>query len=87
MRLVVGGWTQLHVELALGQLAPTSMDLEAGVASPEVACQLTAGLASGPLVTDQTSISQLGVALVAQVLQGNRTVVRSWLELLVLGEV
>jgi hypothetical protein len=39
------------------------------------------------VVSDQLAAGELGVALVAQVLQRNGTVVRSWLELLVPGEV
>ena len=44
----------LVVELVLGHFAPASLDLEAGVASPQVAGQLTARLASGPFVSDQS---------------------------------
>lgn len=77
----------LVVELVLGRFAPTGLDLKAGVASPVVACQLTAQLSSGPFVSDQFAASELGVALVAQVLQGDGTIVRSRLELLVPGEI
>ena len=77
----------LVVELVLGRFAPTGLDLKAGVASPVVACQMTAQLSSGPFVSDQFAASELGVALVAQVLQGDGTIVRSRLELLVPGEI
>ena len=77
----------LVVELVLGRFAPAGLDLEVCLASPKVACHLTAWLSSSPFVSDQLAAGELGVALVAQVLQRNGTVVRSWLELLVPGEV
>lgn len=77
----------LVVELVLGRFAPAGLDLEVCLASPKVACHLTLWLSSSPFVSDQLAAGELGVALVAQVLQRNGTVVRSWLELLVPGEV
>ena len=69
----------LVVELVLGHFAPASLDLEAGVASGR-SIDGKAGFWS-------ICLGPIGVALVAQILQRDGTVVLRGLELLVPGDV